>query len=419
MAGDAKKLQPIIIKRVKKGGHAAHGGAWKIAYADFVTAMMAFFLLMWLLGSTTDGDKKGIADYFSSPLKVALLNGGSGSGDSSHVIRGGGQDLSRINSQVKRGEIEAQRASVNIRALKAEQARAEISRLEDLRRKVEAKIAGNERLAAFAAQIRLDMTHEGLRIQIVDAENRPMFASGSAVVQPYMRELLREIGSVLGEVPNRLTLEGHTDALPFSGGERGYSNWELSADRANASRRELMLGGLPENRMLRVQGLAASRPLLAQDPFDASNRRISIIVMNREAEQRVFGETLSAEAPEVGDRADPAASPGDLTGAAPGGASGGASGAGPDAARPMASAPAAEPRPTGAIVTAPQVPPVAPAPPPAPGPAAAERRATAAAPSEPARDPPQAALRVQIRPALPPLGPVERPTPSSPGPPNR
>ncbi len=95
MAGDAKKLQPIIVKRIKKGGHAAHGGAWKIAYADFVTAMMAFFLLMWLLGSTTEGDKKGIADYFQSPLKVALLSGGSGSGDSSHVVKGGGQDLTR------------------------------------------------------------------------------------------------------------------------------------------------------------------------------------------------------------------------------------------------------------------------------------------------------------------------------------
>jgi chemotaxis protein MotB len=288
MAGDAKKLQPIIIKRVKKGGHAAHGGAWKIAYADFVTAMMAFFLLMWLLGSTTEGDKKGIADYFGSPLRISLLGGGSGSGDSSHVIQGGGQDLTRTTGQVKRGDIESTRATVNLRALKAEQVRAEIARLEDLQRRVEQKLAGNQRLAAMSSQIRLDMTHEGLRIQIIDAENRPMFASGSAVVQPYMRELLREIGSVLGEVPNRLTLEGHTDALPFSGGERGYSNWELSTERANASRRELVAGGLPEDRMLRVQGLAASRPLDRRDRYAPANRRISIIVMNREAENRAI-----------------------------------------------------------------------------------------------------------------------------------
>ena len=104
MAGDAKKLQPIIIKRVKKGGHSAHGGAWKIAYADFVTAMMAFFLLMWLLGSTSEGDKKGIADYFQSPLKIALLASGSGAGDASHVVKGGGEDMTRSTGQVKRGD---------------------------------------------------------------------------------------------------------------------------------------------------------------------------------------------------------------------------------------------------------------------------------------------------------------------------
>src|SRR5438552_11990025 len=121
MAGDSKKLQPIIVKKIKRGGHAHHGGAWKIAYADFVTAMMAFFLLMWLLGSTTEGDKKGIADYFSSPLKIALLSSGSGAGDSSHVIRGGGQDLTRTNGQVNRGEIAAERAHGKLEALKAEQ----------------------------------------------------------------------------------------------------------------------------------------------------------------------------------------------------------------------------------------------------------------------------------------------------------
>ena len=287
MAGDAKKLQPIIVKRVKKGGHGHHGGAWKIAYADFVTAMMAFFLLMWLLGSTTEGDKKGIADYFQSPLKVALA-GGSGSGDSSHVLRGGGQDLTRSTGQVKRGDIEAERRSVNLHVLKQEQVRAEIARLEDLKKKVEDKIAASPKLAPMASQLRLDMTRDGLRIQITDEQNRPMFASGSAVVQPHLRELLREIGLVLGTVANPLTLEGHTDAQPFSAGDRGYSNWELSADRANASRRELVLGGLPDGRVLRVQGLASSTLFDAQAPLGASNRRISIIVMNRDAEDRLF-----------------------------------------------------------------------------------------------------------------------------------
>jgi len=288
MAGDAKKLQPIIIKRVKKGGHGAHGGAWKIAYADFVTAMMAFFLLMWLLGSTTDGDKKGIADYFASPLKIALLEGGSGAGDASSVVKGGGQDLTRTSGQVKRGDIEAKRATVNLQALKAEQIRAEVARLRELKQHVEERIAANPKLAAMQSQLRLDMTRDGLRIQIVDAANRPMFALGSAEVEPYMRDLLRDIGSVLAEVPNRLTLEGHTDAAPYIGGERGYSNWELSADRANASRRELVAGGLPDDRTLRVQGLAASSLFDPQDPRAPSNRRISIIVMNREAEERFF-----------------------------------------------------------------------------------------------------------------------------------
>ena len=288
MAGDAKKLQPIIIKRIKKSGHGHHGGAWKIAYADFVTAMMAFFLLMWLLGSTTEGDKKGIADFFGSPLKVSMA-GGSGSGDSSHVVKGGGQDLSRSSGQVKQGDIEAQRRSINLQALKAEQRRAEAARLEELKEKVQQVLAANPQLAAMASQIRLDMTPDGLRIQIVDDQNRPMFDSGSAVVKPYMRELLRLIGDVLASVPNRLTLEGHTDATPFAGDHgTGYGNWELSADRANASRRELVAGGLPEASMLRVQGLAASSPLERNQPLSPANRRISIIVMNREAEDRVF-----------------------------------------------------------------------------------------------------------------------------------
>jgi chemotaxis protein MotB len=288
MAGDAKKLQPIIVKKIKKGGHGHHGGAWKIAYADFVTAMMAFFLLMWLLGSTTEGDKKGIADYFNSPLKVALLASGSGAGDASHVVKGGGQDLTRTTGQVKGGDVEAERSTINLHKLKQEQVRAEIARLEDLKQKVSSAIAINERLAAMAQQIKLDMTRDGLRIQIVDEQNRPMFASGSAVVQPYMRELLQQIGKVLTEVPNRLTLEGHTDATPFPGGVAGYSNWELSSDRANASRRELVAGGLADERVLRVQGLASSQPLDSADPRAPGNRRISIIVMNREAENRMF-----------------------------------------------------------------------------------------------------------------------------------
>ena len=287
MAGDSKKLQPIIVKKIKRGGHGHHGGAWKIAYADFVTAMMAFFLLMWLLGSTTEGDKKGIADYFSAPMKVAMF-GGAGSGDASHVLRGGGQDLTRTTGQVKRGDVESERKTINLKALKEEQIRAEIARLRTLQERIEGELQSNPGLGAFRSQILMEMTRDGLRIQIIDALSRPMFASGSAQVQPYMQELLRAIGAVLAEVPNRLTLEGHTDATPFSGGERGYSNWELSADRANASRRELLAGSLPDDRVLRVQGLAASQLLKREQPDDPANRRISIVVMTREAEDAIF-----------------------------------------------------------------------------------------------------------------------------------
>jgi chemotaxis protein MotB len=305
MAGDSKKVQPIIIKRIKKGGHAAHGGAWKIAYADFVTAMMAFFLLMWLLGSTTEGDKKGIADYFNSPLKLAM-QGGSGSGDSSSIVKGGGKDLTQTSGQVKNGDIEAAKRTFNLQALKAMRAQAaaaEADRLKALKQKMEEVIANDPKLAQFKHQIKLDLTAEGLRIQIVDDQSRPMFDSGDALVKGYMRDLLQAIGSVLSEVPNKLTIEGHTDAQQFSAGEAGYSNWELSADRANASRRELIAGGLPGSKVLRVQGLASSMPFDQDDPEGPLNRRISIIVMNRDAEDRVFKSAISEANAEPTDEA--------------------------------------------------------------------------------------------------------------------
>jgi len=290
MAADSKKVQPIIIKRIKKGGHAAHGGAWKIAYADFVTAMMAFFLLMWLLGSTTDGDKKGIADYFNAPMKVSFM-GGTGAGDATSVLKGGGKDLTQTAGQVKDGDKKAEKRKYNLHALKQireQQAKAEAEMLSSLKEKIEAVIDANGKLSQYKSQIRLDMTAEGLRIQIVDDQNRPMFDSGSSQVQGYMQDLLRAIGHVLQEVPNKLTIEGHTDALAFSSGDSGYSNWELSADRANGSRRELIAGGLSGNKVLRVQGLAASILFDKDNPESPMNRRISIIVMNRTAEDRMF-----------------------------------------------------------------------------------------------------------------------------------
>ena len=289
MAGDAKKLQPIIIKRVKKGGHAVHGGAWKIAYADFVTAMMAFFLLMWLLGSTTEGDKKGLSDYFQSPLKVAM-QGGSGAGASDSVIMGGGKDLTQTSGQSKRGDgADPQARKMSGDQSKVDRAKQDAKKLAVLSAKISALISNSPKLAEFSSQIKLATTPDGLQIQIIDDQKRPMFDSGSATVKPYMRDILREIGTALNDVDNKISLDGHTDRSPYSNAQRGYSNWELSSDRANASRRELMAAGMPDDKLARVVGLASSILLEPGNPFSPANRRISIIVMTREAEERLMG----------------------------------------------------------------------------------------------------------------------------------
>ena len=303
--------QPIVVKKIKKGGGGTHGGAWKIAYADFVTAMMAFFLLMWLLGSTAQGDLQGIADFFNSPLKVAM-SGGSGAGDATSPIAGGGQDLTRSVGQVKRGDVDGRR-SLNIEsakggtksvgeegndvAKKAEE-RKERAKLEDLKGQLEAIIEASPSLRAFKNQLLLDITTEGLRIQIVDEQNRPMFDSSSASLRPYTQELLRSIGATLNSVDNTVSLSGHTDSTRYAGGERGFSNWELSANRANASRRELVAGGLAEGKLVRVVGLADTLPLDPANPNAPINRRISIIVLNKQAEaaMRSGGKKLDVSA---------------------------------------------------------------------------------------------------------------------------
>lgn len=299
MAAD-KKLQPIIIKKVKKGGHAAHGGAWKIAYADFVTAMMAFFLLMWLLGSTTEGDKKGIANYFQSPLKVAL-QGGPGAGASSSIITGGGADFTETAGQSQRGDSESRRSKPmtgeqdKIQAVKKEarrNAKIEAQKLAELSAKIAKEISNNEKLSEFKSQIRLEITPDGLQIQIIDDQKRPMFDSGSAMVKPYMREILREIGKALIDIDNKISLDGHTDQQPYANSARGYSNWELSADRANASRRELISAGMAEDKLARVVGMASSVLLEPEAPLSPANRRITILVMTQEAEERLLGKKM-------------------------------------------------------------------------------------------------------------------------------
>ena len=290
---DGKKLQPIIIKRVKRGKHGgAHGGAWKIAYADFVTAMMAFFLLMWLLGSTSKGDLQGIASYFSNPVKVSLM-GGDGAGDSTSIIQGGGPRLETSKGNEgkkgKSGTSDLSNSELN-----------ESRKLQDLKRKITESINKRPNLSEYKNQIRLEMTRDGLQIDIMDHQKRPMFDIGQAVIKPYMREILHEIGASLKEIDNLISLSGHTDATQYSSGPRGYSNWELSADRANASRRELVIGGMPPKKLKRIAGMAETNLLDAQNPSNPINRRISVLVLNYEAATRLIGDgtkiTLQKEA---------------------------------------------------------------------------------------------------------------------------
>lgn len=308
MAQDA--IRPIIVKRIKKVSAGHHGGAWKIAYADFVTAMMAFFLLMWLLGSTTKAQLEGISDYFKTPLKVAL-QGGHAVGNSKVILKGGGQDLTKQKGQVKRGDKEADKEldveEKKPRPLTYEEAKEELlkqerARLEDLKKRIEEAIDASPMLRQFKNQLLLDITSEGLRIQIVDEQNRPMFALASAKLQPYARQILLEIGKMLNGVPNKISLSGHTDGAAYGRGEKGYSNWELSTDRANASRRELVAGGMDETKMLRVVGLSSAVLFDNKDPLNPINRRISIIIMNKQAEENAIKDDSPIEVPVEGDR---------------------------------------------------------------------------------------------------------------------
>ena len=281
--------RPIVVKRVKKVVGGGHGGAWKIAYADFVTAMMAFFLLMWLMGSTSKGSLQGIAEYFQTPLTVAM-QGGSGSGDSSSLIQGGGRDLTRKDGQIKKGDTPAPKKTYNIKAAKEAMEKAEAGQLKALKGRIEGVIESSATLNKFKNQLLLDITSDGLRIQIIDEQNRPMFANAKAELQPYTKEILHEIGRSLNDVPNKISLSGHTDASSYSNGEKGYSNWELSADRANASRQELIVGGMNDSKVLRVVGLGSAVPYDKENPLNPINRRISIIVMNKRAEDAAANE---------------------------------------------------------------------------------------------------------------------------------
>jgi len=286
--------RPIIVKRVRKG-RAGHSGAWKVAFADFATAMMAFFLVLWLMASATPEQKLAIEGYFRDP--VGFSEGGS----SSPIDLGGSPQVSILNSSSAAQATDSLTPD-QVEAL-AEQ--MELQKMEILLQQLAQRIDESPRLREFKDQLVLDITDEGLRIQIVDKSQRPMFDIGSSKLKPYSEEILFELVGPLSSVPNRISLSGHTDAMPYSGSEEAYSNWELSADRANAARRALLVGGLQPERIARVVGLASSVLFDQKDPYHPVNRRISLIVLNKKTELEMraaeAGAVPSGNAPAIPD----------------------------------------------------------------------------------------------------------------------
>ena len=324
----------IVVKRHKRRSHAHHGGAWKVAYADFVTAMMAFFLVMWLVTAVSKDQRAAIFDYFKNPsmepgksAKPAPGQMGPGGASTSPINLHGGLDSMR--SQITPiHEIGAAQAAkpqtqetpkedaANARATSEEEKRkieqltlqaqreAEHRNLESLMEELRKAVDKSQALEPYKDQLLLDITPDGVRIQIVDAQNRPMFDVGSARLRDYTTAILKELAKYLATVSNRVSLTGHTDVRPYPG-SGGYSNWELSADRANAARRALIVGGLPDDKIARVVGLASSVLFDKGHPDNPINRRISIVVMTKQAEEEALKTDTAASAPTA--TAEPAA----------------------------------------------------------------------------------------------------------------
>ncbi|UYB51837.1 flagellar motor protein MotB [Xanthomonas sp. AM6] len=322
----------VVIRRVKKvqgGGH--HGGAWKVAFADFVTAMMAFFLVLWLMAATTKEQRAAISEYFRNPSPLAGKSqapspgmAGPGGASTSMIKLGGTADMQRGDNKDPFGS-KSEKGDVQSKAAEREK---EKERLETLMQDLKEAIDKSQALEPFKDQLLLDLTPDGLRIQIVDKENRPMFDIGSAALKPYTRDILHELSGFINEVPNHISITGHTDVTQYSG-KNGYSNWELSADRANAARRELVTGGMGEDKVSRVVGLSSSVLFDKQVPDNPINRRISIVVMTKDAEDAALAGSAHAVAlgkpqadadtkvPELGAAAPAAPSPAAATAPAP------------------------------------------------------------------------------------------------------
>jgi chemotaxis protein MotB len=298
MAADKEGKRPIIIKKKKVIAAGHHGGAWKVAYADFVTAMMAFFMVMWLVSTVSKEQRAAIFDYFQNPSmepgkapKPAPGQAGPGGASTSPINLRGGLDAPRtfsrtpdIGGPVAQVGAAAQGEPPDVSEAQKIAEAEENRQLESLMAELREAISKSQALEPFKDQLLLDITPEGLRIQIVDAQNRPMFDLGSSTLKNYTEVILRELSPYLSSVQNRISLTGHTDTTPYSA-QAGYTNWELSADRANAARRALERGGLAADKVARVVGLSSSVLFDKTQPRNPINRRISIIVMTRRAEQ--------------------------------------------------------------------------------------------------------------------------------------
>lgn len=294
--------RPIIIKKVKKGGGGGHhGGAWKVAYADFVTAMMAFFLLMWLINTTTPEQKRGIADYFA-PQSIAQTVSGSGGvlggkvmgEESAHA--GGAQSVMQKQSPPSPASPVKSLASgtaggasgVDQNSSASNVSKAQDGEFAHAAEAIRQSIQNNPDIANLSHQVMLEQTPQGLRIQLVDQDGRPMFQQGSNEPMPYTKKLLAAVGQVIDTLPNRVSISGHTGGNDASA---DGAAWELSSARANAARALLQAGGLGSDRIYEVAGKAASEPLLPEDPSASANRRLSIVLL-REAPPAPPGHTL-------------------------------------------------------------------------------------------------------------------------------
>jgi chemotaxis protein MotB len=310
--------RPIIIKRIKKTGGAHHGGAWKVAYADFVTAMMAFFLLLWLLNAVTEEQKKGIAQYFKPTIapqnqqsQSAILNGqpavmtavqGASAAQADVDVQDAQDDAEQNpNSKPTENPVPAppdQNAEkpVDVKEAKEVVAKAEQQQFADVKQKIEQQIQQDPGLADLKNNIDIQQTPEGLLIQLLDKEKVSMFPSGSASMNERSRQLLALVAHVVAPLNNKLSISGHTDATPYQG-RADYSNWELSTDRANAARRQLVTSGVDEKRIENVSGKADTDPKIKDNPLSPENRRISIVVLREQPAVGFKTETAPAPAP--------------------------------------------------------------------------------------------------------------------------